>query len=45
VGIAIQRPVTFSRASSLADESALTFTLLILANDCGTVAAHGRDGD
>ncbi len=38
VGIAIHRPFTFSRASALADEGALTFTLPIFANDCCTVA-------
>src|ERR687891_1790305 len=45
VGMAIQRPLTFSRASALAGAGELTFTALILANDCCTVAVNGRDTD
>ena len=46
VGIAIHRPLTFSRASSFADDGrARRSRRLILANDCGTVAMHGRDAD
>jgi acetoin:2,6-dichlorophenolindophenol oxidoreductase subunit alpha len=39
VGMAIQSPFTFSRASDLAESGARTFIRPIFANDCCTVAA------